>query len=376
MKGLGGSLVLCASAVCLLCAGVSADEVVLKSGARITGDVTVNSRTVRIVNEMGTLTVPLGRVELVSVDSENPTALQGQKRRRTENRPEAQKAAEPAETVEPPAETAEPVAPAAPRAGEANARRRVREDEVSGVPSPRKVLASRISVSFDEASLADAIFYLQEATGGNFAYRLSDLEADPMLVTLHLRDVPVIQVLGIMLEGRGLGWSVRGDVIRISKGEVSERMTLRVYDVRDLMLNTQDRIALRTATATGTTGAYGYGGGVGGGRGAYGGGYGGYSSGYDRYGGGRYGGGGYGSGYGGGSGGGRYGAGYGGGSGGGYGPLGAVTEAETASERTHSLATLITQAVRPESWDEPAVVRIGGVGPEPGEDEESVEDSE
>ena len=74
-------------------------------------------------------------------------------------------------------------------------------------------------------------------------------------------------------------------------------------------------------------------------------GYGGYGGRYDiSYGGG------YGRGYGGG-----YGRGY----GGGYGP-GAVSQTETASELVRGLATLITQTVRPESWQSPAVVVVGG----------------
>ena len=291
MKGLYRSVAIFASGMCVFSAGVLADQVVLKSGPRITGEVTVKSDTVRIENELGILTLPLWRVAGISFGSEDPT-WPAEARSAAGNEP---KTVEIPQSIEP-AETPGPLASA---------------DELSRVPSPREVLASRIDVSFDETPLVDAMVYLQEATGGNFAYVALDLEAAPAPVRFTLKGVTVRQILDILLEGRDLGWSVRGNTILVGKGATAQGMSLRVYDVRDLVVNTQDRIGGGVPTAAAaTTGAYGYGGG--------------YSGGY----------------------------------GGGYG-LGIVAESETVSERVRSLAELVTETVRPESWQEPAVVATG-----------------
>ncbi|MFW6279933.1 MAG: STN domain-containing protein, partial [Planctomycetota bacterium] len=82
-------------------------------------------------------------------------------------------------------------------------------------------------------------------TDGNFSYRPSELRAlEP--VTLHLEGVEVHQVLDLLADGRELQWGVQDDVIML-RGEIKPRTGIRVYDVRDLLLNVEDRTPTGTA---------------------------------------------------------------------------------------------------------------------------------
>jgi len=322
----------------VLAAAASADVAVLTSGARVNGDIRVTGQGVVIETENGTTTIPAWRVAKVIRNGGHSVAL-------------AQFRVE--------AETASPRRPAAERAPDRAVAEPVRRELVRREPlRPASVLDKRISVDLSDLPMPQAISYLQEITGANFAYVLSELQVDPSNADLRLNDVTLRQVLDLLLEPRGLGWTMRDNVIRIRTAGTDAEMVVRVYDIRDLLLNIEDK----QSTTTGRLG--GYGGGFGGS-----GGYGGGSSAQGRgrigigtTGGsyrnqGRYGQGGYG-GYGGSGGyGGR--GGYDGGYGDGYGR----SQSQSLNDRAYDLATLITETVQPESWEQPAVVEAGrGIG--------------
>lgn len=218
MKGSFGFL-----ALCVLCAVASADRVALKNGVVVTGKARVYGNAVCVENDTGVLTLPLWRVERVSISDGKPEAPQGM--------------------VE------QAAGPDAQRAGGPGGKQGASEDLAARLSSALTVLEKRIDVHLDGVPLADTISYLQEITGANFSYRLSDLEADPTSVTLSLRNVTLRQVLKALLEERGLAWRVHENIIRIRPAGELWPTTVRVYDVRDLLIDSSDIEAVRTPTA-------------------------------------------------------------------------------------------------------------------------------
>lgn len=292
-------LVLCGVLVFLFCGRARADVVVLDNGTTITGKAQITSRAVRIETHTGVLTVPLWRVVRASAGSVGARSPQA--------------AREPETGATPPT----------PAGAKAQAEPKMTAGD--GVLRALDALESRISVSFTDVPLAEAITYLQEVTGANVSYRMSDLEADDTPVTLNLRDVKVRQVLDLLLEERGLAWSVREDIIRIRPGTESQELTMRVYDVRDLLADDEDRLASRTATARETTSRSGDENGLGQSASDYGSSSSSFSATYGTTG------------------------------------VAGATTLPSVSERAYSLAVLITETVRPESWARPAVIAAGGM---------------
>ncbi len=120
------------------------------------------------------------------------------------------------------------------------------------VPSPSQNLLSQemrdalnnknISIEFIDTPLSDVVVFLQEKTGVNFVL---DKNAAATNVNIKLNDVPVSVILKYILPG-GIDHVVKDNVIHITL----EPLELRVYDVRDLLINLEDRQAgLMTQTA-------------------------------------------------------------------------------------------------------------------------------
>ncbi|KKM62276.1 hypothetical protein LCGC14_1523290, partial [marine sediment metagenome] len=125
------------------------------------------------------------------------------------------------------------------------------------VPSPPQNLLSqemrnalnkkKLSIEFIDTPLSDVVVFLQEKTGVNFVL---DKNAAATNVNIRLNDVPVSTVLNYILP-EGLDAVVKDNVVHITL----EPLELRVYDVRDLLINLEDRhpglIAQVTPTGTG-----------------------------------------------------------------------------------------------------------------------------
>jgi len=282
-------------AFCLAGAGF-ADEIVTRSGTHIKGQVTSGGDRVTIKTEDGTLTLPASRVTRV-VHMAVPVDFSG--------RPQASRT----------------------RAIQANGGG-VGLKGQAGSAALQAALERHIAVRFDETPLVDVLSYLQEIAGINFVYNAAEVQSANVLVTLHLENVTVRQVLDLAVGGSTLGWTVAsGNVIRLGPHESIERYIVRTYDVRDLLQNVEDKQARRTLTLTETgtqetqndssNAQFGSdSGGLG------------FNS-TDST------------------------------SGNGQGLGG--TASESLPQRAFSLATLITSTVRPETWAQPAVVQCGGV---------------
>jgi len=146
-------------------------------------------------------------------------------------------------------------------------RKAVWEDAIKprpGVPYPSKVkeytvreravmknLDQKVTLRFDETPLRDVITFLQEVTPVNFAVVTADIPPDGGLVTLHI-ETELRDALDQICNLVGLAWKVEGAVVKIAKPETLKEYELRVYDIRDLLINTEDKRARRTMTLTET----------------------------------------------------------------------------------------------------------------------------
>ena len=103
-------------------------------------------------------------------------------------------------------------------------------------------LEERLSIEFINTPLRDVISFLQEKSNMNF---FLDKDAPDTSVNIKLNDVPLSVILEYVLP-KGLGYVVRDNIIHIT----TEPLELRVYDVRDLLINLEDRQSLTTQAET------------------------------------------------------------------------------------------------------------------------------
>jgi type II secretory pathway component GspD/PulD (secretin) len=110
------------------------------------------------------------------------------------------------------------------------------------VPSPpqnlpsqeiRNALNKELSIEFIDTPLSDVVVFLQEKTGVNFVL---DKDSAATNVNIRLNDVTASTVLDYILP-KGLDYVVKDNVVHITL----EPLELRVYDVRDLLINLGDR---------------------------------------------------------------------------------------------------------------------------------------
>lgn len=100
-----------------------------------------------------------------------------------------------------------------------------------------KLNATRVTVDFKDASLAEALEYLREASGLQFHV---DADVDAR-VTFAAKDLPVRTVLKLMLRGADLGVVYRDGVLVVRKqADARAPHTLEMYDVRALLARLDD----------------------------------------------------------------------------------------------------------------------------------------
>jgi type II secretory pathway component GspD/PulD (secretin) len=106
-------------------------------------------------------------------------------------------------------------------------------------PLPEKIenaLNTIISFEFLHTPLQDIVTFLREKTNINM---IIDPEAGTIPITLKLKNVPLRIGLRYILP-RGYEYVVEGDILHIYK----QKMELRVYDVRDILINLDDKAPL------------------------------------------------------------------------------------------------------------------------------------
>ena len=111
------------------------------------------------------------------------------------------------------------------------------------IPQEMKMkLDERLSIEFVNTPLRDVISFLQEKSNMNF---FLDKEAPDTSVNIKLNDVPLSVILEYILP-KGLSYVVKDNIIHITV----EPLELRVYDVRDLLINLEDRQGLTAQVET------------------------------------------------------------------------------------------------------------------------------
>ena len=95
-------------------------------------------------------------------------------------------------------------------------------------------LKERLSIEFVNTPLRDVISFLQEKSKINFYL---DKNAPEINVDIKLHDVSISVILEYILP-KDLSYIVKGNIVHIA----SEPLELRVYDVRDLLINLEDRV--------------------------------------------------------------------------------------------------------------------------------------
>lgn len=105
------------------------------------------------------------------------------------------------------------------------------------IPQEMKMkLGEKLSIEFINTPLRDVISFLQEKSKMNFFLDKNIPDSD---VNIKLDNVPLSVILEYILP-KGLGYVVKDNIVHITL----EPLELRVYDVRDLLINLEDRQSL------------------------------------------------------------------------------------------------------------------------------------
>ncbi len=131
---------------------------------------------------------------------------------------------------------------------------KIKTEQLRLIPNPQEgtfpkvvedALNTIISFEFLDTPLRDIVIFIREKTNINL---IIDSEAGNAPVTLKLKDVPLRTALKYILP-KGHEYVIEGDIIHIYK----QKMEMRVYDVRDILINLDDKEPLKfdiTAAAT------------------------------------------------------------------------------------------------------------------------------
>ncbi|HVE42950.1 MAG TPA: hypothetical protein VNM14_23925 [Planctomycetota bacterium] len=111
-----------------------------------------------------------------------------------------------------------------------------REDAV------RKLDSMKVTVDFEDVRLPEAMDYLRDVTGLNLILMPKAMEKDgDSKIRLKVKDLSVKSVLKLMLSSRGLTVSWRdGALVVLPKEDLQDSTTMRMFDVRSLMVKLQD----------------------------------------------------------------------------------------------------------------------------------------
>jgi hypothetical protein len=204
-----------------------ADTVVLGDGTRLTGEVRVGRDRVTVRSADGEVVLPLRRVLRVEQPSDEGAGVQsGPAAPASELAP----AGGAAPALPAPAAATAPATPARATAGRGSA----------GPTRVSEALARRIDIDFEGVTAEDVLVFVRESTGINMALA-PEVKLDTSPVSLHLKGVRIGEILKLVLEPRGLAYSVRpGDILFVYSG-AGEKMVMRVYPVADLLVSTEDR---------------------------------------------------------------------------------------------------------------------------------------
>ena len=127
-------------------------------------------------------------------------------------------------------------------------------DKLRLIPNPAKDSSSKviedalntiISFEFVDTPLKDVVTFVREKTNTNM---IVDAEAGGAPITLKLNNVPLKTAFRYLLP-KGYEYVIEGDIFHIYR----QKMELRVYDVRDILINLDDKEPLKFDIASTAT---------------------------------------------------------------------------------------------------------------------------
>ena len=123
---------------------------------------------------------------------------------------------------------------------------KIKTEQLRLIPNPAEgsfpkviedALNTIISFEFLDTPLRDIVIFVREKSNINMVI---DSEAGNVPVTLKLKDVPLRTALKYILP-KGYEYVIEGDIIHFYK----QKMEMRVYDVRDMLINLDDKEPLK-----------------------------------------------------------------------------------------------------------------------------------
>lgn len=114
--------------------------------------------------------------------------------------------------------------------------------------TPGELLAKldhlKVTLEFRDTPLADVVDFIRDVAAVNILIDASVRDrygADPVKVTLSVKDLPLRSALNLVLEPRGLTLRYRDGVLMVMTGvEANKDLNMEVYDVRDLLMPIRD----------------------------------------------------------------------------------------------------------------------------------------
>jgi hypothetical protein len=111
----------------------------------------------------------------------------------------------------------------------------------------RKLETMKVSVDFEDVKLPDAIDYLRDVTGLNLVMlpKAMDKDADTK-IRLKVKDLSVKSILKLLISSRGLTATYRdGAVVILPKEDLNDSTTMKMFDVRSMLVKLQDHAGPR-----------------------------------------------------------------------------------------------------------------------------------
>jgi len=126
----------------------------------------------------------------------------------------------------------------------------------------RKLETMKITVDFEDVKLPEAVDYLRDVTGLNLVILPKAMEKDgEQKLRLKVKDLSVKSVLKLMIAPRGLTATYRdGAVVILPKEDLSDSTTMRMFDVRSMLVKLQDFAGPKVELAPAGKGAQSIGG--------------------------------------------------------------------------------------------------------------------
>ena len=98
----------------------------------------------------------------------------------------------------------------------------------------KNALGKKISCTFTDVPLSEAIKHLRDTTGCNLNVDPRYTRKDDLISGLSVTDTEMVHVLTMICRMNRLRWSVKDEMIVISDRDITEETDMKVYDIADL----------------------------------------------------------------------------------------------------------------------------------------------